>query len=173
MSCSVGHRCGFDPALLWFWCRPAATALIQPLAWELSYAAGGPKKTNNNNNSFTCFCFFFLMWQINCICGFHYISIGQWCSTSLHLYISQVPWNHSRLLNSSHSLSLPKFRFLFYSLSQWIALSMPPQPEMLESSLSPPPMSLISISYKILLLLCFFNVSVSFKCFFLLPLSGP
>ena len=23
-----------DPALLWLWCRPAATALIRPLAWE-------------------------------------------------------------------------------------------------------------------------------------------
>ena len=27
MSCGVGHRLGSDPALLWLWCRPAATAL--------------------------------------------------------------------------------------------------------------------------------------------------
>ena len=40
MNCGVGHRCGLDPALLWLWGRPAATALIQPLAWELPYAAG-------------------------------------------------------------------------------------------------------------------------------------
>ena len=33
-----------DPALLWLWCRPAATALIQPLAWELPYAAGAALK---------------------------------------------------------------------------------------------------------------------------------
>jgi len=26
--------------LLWLWCRPAATALIGPLAWEPPYAAG-------------------------------------------------------------------------------------------------------------------------------------
>ena len=26
-------------ALLWLWDRPAAVALIQPLAWELPYAA--------------------------------------------------------------------------------------------------------------------------------------
>ena len=26
----VGCRCGLDPALLWLWCRPAATALIDP-----------------------------------------------------------------------------------------------------------------------------------------------
>ena len=29
-----------DPALLWLWCRPAATALIGPLAWEPPYATG-------------------------------------------------------------------------------------------------------------------------------------
>ena len=40
MSCGVGHRCGWNPTLLWLCCRPAATALIQPLAWETPYAAG-------------------------------------------------------------------------------------------------------------------------------------
>ena len=32
MSFGVGHRCGLAPALLWLWGRPAAVALIQPLA---------------------------------------------------------------------------------------------------------------------------------------------
>ena len=36
----VGCRHGLDLALLWLWCRPAATALIQPLAWEPPYAVG-------------------------------------------------------------------------------------------------------------------------------------
>ena len=27
-------------ALLWLWCRPPATALFRPLAWEPSYATG-------------------------------------------------------------------------------------------------------------------------------------
>ena len=40
MSCGVGRRRGSDPALLWLWCRPVATAPIQPLAWEPPYAAG-------------------------------------------------------------------------------------------------------------------------------------
>ena len=40
MSCGVGRRHGSDPTLLWLWCRPAAVALIQPLAWELPYATG-------------------------------------------------------------------------------------------------------------------------------------
>ena len=30
----VGHRRSLDSMLLWLWCRPAATAPIEPLAWE-------------------------------------------------------------------------------------------------------------------------------------------
>ena len=40
MSCGVGHRLGLDPTLLWLWHRPAAAALIGPLAWESPYAVG-------------------------------------------------------------------------------------------------------------------------------------
>ena len=43
-----------DPALLWLWCRPAATALIGPLAWEPPYATGATlerKKTKNNQDN--------------------------------------------------------------------------------------------------------------------------
>ena len=40
MSYGVGRRRGSDTALLWLWCRPAATSLIKPLAWELPYAMG-------------------------------------------------------------------------------------------------------------------------------------
>ena len=40
MSCGVDCRRGLDPALLWLWCRPVATALIGPLAWEPPYAMG-------------------------------------------------------------------------------------------------------------------------------------
>ena len=39
MSCGVGCRSGSDPALLWLWYRPAATAPIRPLAWEPPYAS--------------------------------------------------------------------------------------------------------------------------------------
>ena len=38
MSCGGGLRCGSGPLSLWPWCRPAATAPIQPLAQELPYA---------------------------------------------------------------------------------------------------------------------------------------
>ena len=46
MSCGVVHRFLLDPTLLWLWCRPVATAPIQPLSWELPYDVGGcgPKR---------------------------------------------------------------------------------------------------------------------------------
>ena len=44
VSCGVGHRFFSDPLLLWLWCRPVATALIVPLAWEPPYAAGAALK---------------------------------------------------------------------------------------------------------------------------------
>ena len=44
MSCGVGCRCSSVPALLWLWRRPAAVALIGPLAWEPPYAAGAAQE---------------------------------------------------------------------------------------------------------------------------------
>ena len=40
MSYAVGHRHSSDPSLLWLWRRPAATALIRPLALEPPHAVG-------------------------------------------------------------------------------------------------------------------------------------
>ena len=50
MSCGVGHRYGLDPELLRLWCRPAAVALIRPLAWEPPYAAGAALERQNKTN---------------------------------------------------------------------------------------------------------------------------
>ena len=47
MSCGVGCRRGSDPELLSLWCRPAATALIGPLAWEPPYAMGAAQEVEN------------------------------------------------------------------------------------------------------------------------------
>ena len=44
MSCGVGCTRGSDPTLLWLWRRPAAVALIRPLAWEPPYAIGAALK---------------------------------------------------------------------------------------------------------------------------------
>ena len=46
VSCGVGHRRGSDPALLWLWRRPVATAPIGPLAWEPPYAAGAAQRNS-------------------------------------------------------------------------------------------------------------------------------
>ena len=39
-----------DPALLWLWCRPAAVAWIQPLAWEPPYATAAALKRQKKQN---------------------------------------------------------------------------------------------------------------------------
>ena len=51
MNSGVGHRFDSDPALLWLWQRPAATAPIRPLAWELPYAAGVALKINEHGGN--------------------------------------------------------------------------------------------------------------------------
>ena len=47
MSCSIDHRCGLDPTLLWLWCRPAAAAPIRPLATAGGALKSGGKKTSS------------------------------------------------------------------------------------------------------------------------------
>ena len=44
MSCGVGHKSVLDLMLLWLWLRPAAIALIGPLALEPPYAADAALK---------------------------------------------------------------------------------------------------------------------------------
>ena len=47
--CGIGLRCGSDLALLWLWHRPAAAALIRPLAKELPHAQVQPQKEKENS----------------------------------------------------------------------------------------------------------------------------
>ena len=52
MSCGVGYRHSSNLALLWLWCRPAATTLIQPLAWKFPYAMSAAlKRQKKRENS--------------------------------------------------------------------------------------------------------------------------
>ena len=53
MRCGVGRRHGLNLVLLWLWCRPAAAALIRPLAWEPPYASGAALKKQNKTNKQT------------------------------------------------------------------------------------------------------------------------
>ena len=50
MSCGVGRRRSLDPAWLWLWYMLAATAPIQPLAWELPHALGAALKSKKLKN---------------------------------------------------------------------------------------------------------------------------
>ena len=52
MSCGVGRRRSLDPVLLW--CRPAAAALIGPLAWEPPYAVHAALKSKTKQTKKSC-----------------------------------------------------------------------------------------------------------------------
>ena len=54
-------QCVKDLAWLWLWCRPAASAPVQPLAWELPYATGAALKGKKNKKPKTS--------QITCACS--------------------------------------------------------------------------------------------------------
>ena len=49
VSCGTGRRRGPDPALMRLRCRPAAIALIGPLARETPYAASAALKRQKKN----------------------------------------------------------------------------------------------------------------------------
>ena len=96
MSCGVGHRRGLDLTLLWFWCRLAATAPIQPLAWEPPYTAGAAlkrqKKRKERKSSGCLWCSVpFLpkctLWDIPWWCSrlriWHCHSCGTGCSSGV------------------------------------------------------------------------------------------
>ena len=55
MRCGIGRRRGLDPALLWLWRELAARAPIQPLAWELPYAAGAALKRQKKKKGLLMF----------------------------------------------------------------------------------------------------------------------
>ena len=69
VSCGVGCRRSSDHALLWLWRRPAATALIRPLAWEPPYATGAAlEKTKRQKKKISIFFLFFFclrLWHVN------------------------------------------------------------------------------------------------------------
>ena len=65
MSCSIGHRCGLDPALLWLWHKSAAVAPIRPLT---SLCCGcSLKKTKKKKKDIQCNKLFYVYhWNLKC-----------------------------------------------------------------------------------------------------------
>ena len=70
MSCGAGCRHGWDPALLWLWHRPVATAPIGPLAWEPPHAAEGAqemaKKDKKKKKKYSYLLYIFIRLRIKC-----------------------------------------------------------------------------------------------------------
>ena len=59
----VGHRWGSDPAMLWLWHQPAATAPIRPLAWEPPYAVGVALKRQKKRHILSSTIFSYNSWK--------------------------------------------------------------------------------------------------------------
>ena len=74
MSCGVGRRRSSDPALLWLWHRPEATAPIRPLAWEPPYATGMVLKKTNTQLQLLAYTTATATWDPNHICKLHHSS---------------------------------------------------------------------------------------------------
>ena len=52
-GCDVGHRHGWNLALLWLWHRPEATVPTRHLAWEPPYAVDTALKRQKTKNKQT------------------------------------------------------------------------------------------------------------------------
>ena len=91
--CSVGHRHGLDLALLWLWCRPAAAALIQPLAWDFHILqVHFEKKKKKKRLAEVKFCF--------------------WCGVCLdHTTASLEPYMVSNLMKHTHKWDPQEIRW--------------------------------------------------------------
>ena len=75
MNCGVGCRHSLDLVLLWLRCRPAASALIQPLTWEPPYASGLALKKKKKRIGLLNAC----LVQALCKCGRLGISLHLHC----------------------------------------------------------------------------------------------
>ena len=64
MSCGVVCGCGLNPMLLWFWRSLTAVALIQPLAWEPTYAVSADLKKQTKQNKIMPFVAMWMQLQV-------------------------------------------------------------------------------------------------------------
>ena len=55
MSYGIGCKCGSYLGLLRLWCKLAAVALIQPLAWETPYVTGAALQEKKKNSLFAVY----------------------------------------------------------------------------------------------------------------------
>jgi len=110
VSYSAGCRHSSDPMLLWFWCGPAATALIGPLAWEPSYvteaglemAKNDKKKEKKKKNIF---------WRIRVQHSSHQATVSNFTAFCLYKPLTlSLPWNILWRLPASPELQFSRPR---------------------------------------------------------------
>ena len=110
--------------LLWLWWRPAAAALLQPLAWELPCTAGAAVKRKTKQNWWSvnkvsslevlCQCQFSSYFKVLSLCKMLPLKEGGWmvCWNSLYYF-----WNTGiKETWISYSLSFNSNRFVFLFL---------------------------------------------------------
>ena len=129
MSCGVGRRRGLDPTLLWLWCRLAAVAPIQPLAWEPPYAMCVALK----KKIYMCVCvciniymLYIYIYKLNHYAVHqkltqHFIYLFIFCFLGLHPWHMEVPG-----LGVESELQLPAYTTATAMRSE-LSLQPPPQ----------------------------------------------
>ena len=65
VSCGVGHRCCLDLELMCLWCRPMATGLIWPLAWDSLYTVNAAPNKKTKKIGFYIFSICFMRLPIS------------------------------------------------------------------------------------------------------------
>ena len=120
MNCGVGRRHGSDLALLWLWCRLAATAPIRPLTWESANTAGETpkrqkdktyKKTNTTDSNAKP--------MLNLVLPKHFLTLFNALnsgSSSHQSTISQIQWSLFSPPLLCLKLNSPMFSLCLYDL---------------------------------------------------------
>ena len=121
VSCGIGRSCGSDPALLWLWCRPAAAAPIQSLAWEPPFAASvAPKKqkTKKELSNNLLFIFIYMYCSLTIISWMLQQKGLAMIYNTIHKERSSLPWSKWQtfcwILQRKANLVLWLMKFLYF-----------------------------------------------------------
>ena len=110
--CELWCTCRRGSDLMWLWCRPAAVALIQPLAWELPYASSAALKKKSVPPFNLSFFFFLVEGDTFCIYDETHVNCSE-CNFRYQRY-SIVKSHHG---NITYNLSFVRctVSFLFFN----------------------------------------------------------